>query len=339
MCNLPGSVILGVGFAMNFWKKDMEIDVAERRAERIIQKKRRKQKRSAKGLSAVPIQRRGPRSVHERNEDRHVLRGKTAVAETDGKTFEVPLLNLSSNGVMIGCSKKLAIGDQLTLSIEDCAPIVTAVRWIREERVGLEFIAETVIIAEAGVRDFIMDAIRKEHQKACYSPKVEIGSERRDVATRHPIVWLGKLWCDGVDATARLRNISRTGAMMSLSEDLHLSKGSEVTLCLGGAGDLRGTVRWLSGQECGIEFAEEFDVSMLLNETYAELAPQDDDEGIAGPREEEENADDHDVLRVRLGNVENPHRPPDMDYHRLTLDELYETLYRKPKDGPLVGPN
>ncbi|QZD92158.1 PilZ domain-containing protein [Qipengyuania xiapuensis] len=317
---------------MTFWKKDIAEDVAERRAERIIQRKRSKQDRSAKGLGAVAIPRRGARAIHQRNEDRHVLKGKKATADLEGDIFDVSLLNLSSNGVMIGSDRHLAIGDEITLSIEDCAPITTAVRWVRDGRIGLEFIAETVIIAEAGVRDFIMKTIRKEHEAASYSPKLAIGSERRDVAKRHQLVWVGKLKLGEKDATARLRNISRSGAMVSLSGNLDLDDDRDVILSLRHAGDLAGKVRWHAGQECGIEFADEFDVSLLVNESYAELEPEMERAAKRGDEGEEDSGpSDYDLLRVRHGNVENPHHAPDMEYKALTLEELYATLHPKGK--------
>lgn len=322
---------------MVFRKREVERDVAEARAERIIQKKRRKQNRSARGLGAVAIARGGQRAIHQRNEDRHILREKTAVAEIAGEKIEVPLLNLSSNGVMIACEEKLAIGDELTLAIEDCAPITTAVRWVRKGRVGLEFVAETVIIAEAGVRDFIMKTIRKEHEASSFSPKLEIGSERRDIAKRHEIVWVGKLkWEDG-ETTARLRNISRSGAMISLSQEPGLSDGASVSLLLRNAGELAGIVRWHSGKEFGVEFREEFDVSLLVNESYAELAPAMEENALGDPVGEDPLSD-FELLKVRHGNVENPHHAPDMEYKRLTLDEIWATLGTREQLSPDEAP-
>ncbi|MBX7539999.1 PilZ domain-containing protein [Qipengyuania sphaerica] len=320
---------------MNFWRKDITADVAESRAGVIIQKKKRKQDPKASGLGAVAIPRNGPRAVHQRNEDRHVLRGKTARADVGGNIHDVQLLNLSSNGVMIGCDLNLAIGEEVYLSIEECAPITTAVRWVRNGRIGLEFIAETVIIAEAGVQDFIVKTIRREVEASGYSNGLTVGTERRDASKRHPLVFVGKMRWNERQATARLRNISRTGAMIAVADATTLRDGDEVTLSLTGAGDIKAWIRWSADRQYGLQFTEEFDVSMLVNESCAELAPPDDAGGLASPSSNS-GEEDFDSLRVRLGRVDNPHRAPDMEYGRLTLDEIYATLY--PEGRPAKMP-
>lgn len=314
---------------MNFWRKDIEAETqSETRADVIIQKKRRKQDPQAKGLSAVSIGRRGARAIHQRNEDRHVLEGTMAKALVGGQEHEVKLLNLSSNGVMIGFDGEVEIGEQLRLVIDECAPITTAVRWMRRGRVGLEFVAETVIIAEAGVQDFIIKTIAREHENAGYKPAVNVGAEKRGADKRHPMVWLAKLLWKGGEATARLRNISSTGSMIALSVPADLERGAEVVLALHEVGTLRARVRWCADRQFGLEFLDPFDVSQMAGLACAELAPPDDAGGLAAPSYEDEPADDDfNSLRIRLGKVRNPHQPPDLRYGRLTLDEVYATLY------------
>ena len=313
---------------MNFWRKDIEAQPTETRADVIIKKKRRKQDPQASGLGAVAIQRSSARSVHQRNEDRHVLEGSMAKAIIAGQEHEVKLLNLSSNGVMIAFDGNLDIGQTVRIAVEECAPITTAVRWLRRGRVGLEFIAETVIIAEAGVQDFIIKTITREQEKAGYSPAVRVGAEQRGVETRHALVWVAKLQSEAGEATARLRNISSTGAMIALSGPSNLKNGEKVALGLANTGAVASTVRWVADRQVGLAFHEEFDVSRLVEESCAELAPPDDAGGLGASRNEETLPDDDfDSLRIRLGNVQNPHRPPDMEYGKLTLDEVYATLY------------
>ena len=312
---------------MNFWRKDIPVEAAETRADVIIRKKQRKQDPQAKGLGAVSIGRRGARSIHQRNEDRHVLRGKPAKADVGGIIHEVSLLNLSSNGVMIECGENMRIGEEVYLSIEECAPITTAVRWIRKGRIGLEFIAETVIIAEAGVQDYIVKTIRREAEAAGAASSLTVGSERRDIAKRHPLVFLAKLGWDGRDATARLRNISRSGAMIAVADRQDLASGDTVTLSLAKAGDIAARIRWAADPQYGLEFIEDFDVSLLVNESCAELAREDDFGGLGALRQDDFSDEDCATLDVRLGKVDNPHHAPKLRYGRLTLDEVYATLY------------
>ena len=313
---------------MKIWRKGIVDEPAETRADVIIQKKRRKQVPNAKGLEAVAIPRSGPRSVHQRNEDRHVLRGTKATADIAGEIHEVSILNLSSNGVMIAHEGDLRIGEQVYLTIEDCSPITTAVRWLRAGKVGLEFIAETVIIAEAGVQDYIVKTIRREAEAAGTAGTLKIGGEQRDAAKRHSLVFMGKARWDGGESTARLRNISSSGAMVALADNTNLAKGDALTLSLVNAGELKAHIRWISDRQFGLQFDQPFDVSLLVNENAAELAPPDDFGGLASSSTADEpTEDDFDSLKIRLGNVRNPHRPPEMRYGKLTLDEVYATLY------------
>lgn len=313
---------------MSFWRKDITAEPGETRADVIIQKKRRKQLPNAKGLGAVTIPRNGPRAVHQRNEDRHVLRGTRATADVGGEIRDVELLNLSSNGVMIALDADLRIGGELYLTIEDCAPITTAVRWMRGGRVGLEFIEETVIIAQAGVQDYIVKTIRREAEEAGTAASLKIGSEQRDTDRRHPLVFLCKAKWAEHQSTARLRNISTSGAMIALADHTDLASGDAITLSFVNAGEIGARIRWVADRQYGLQFDAPFDVSLLVNENAAELAPPDDFNGLAAPvGSDEPTADDFDSLRIRLGNVRNPHRPPDLRYGKLTLDEVYATLY------------
>ena len=313
---------------MNFWRKDIDEDFAETRADVIIQKKKRKQDPQASGLGAVAIARRGQRAIHQRNEDRHYLEGTTAKAVIDGREEDVKVINLSSNGVMIGYEGDAPIGSTVCIAIDECAPITTAVRWGRRGRVGLEFIAETVIIAEAGVQDFIVKTIARERAMEGYNFTPHVAAEQRGVERRHQLVFVGKLRWKDRSATARLRNISRSGAMIAVSQNNSVASGDEVTLALENAGDIKAKVRWVVDQHLGLQFDEDFDVALLAQEICAELCPPDDSRGLRVPAATASHADDEgDSMLVRLGKVTNPHHPPEMDYQRLTLDEIYATLY------------
>ena len=313
---------------MNLWRKDIAEEVSDARADKILPKKRRKQTPGAKGLSAVSIGRRDTRSTHQRNEDRYVLSGTKAVAKIDEDKHDVEILNLSSNGVMIAHDGAPEIGQRISIAFDDCAPISAEIRWIRAGRIGMEFAAETVIIAEAGVQDFIIKTISRDRAAAHYQPDAKIGAEQRGVDQRHDLVWLGKLCWGAHSVTARLRNVSATGAMVSVSSDVSLTRGDQVELVLETIGKTRGSIRWIAGKQIGIEFAEAFDVSGLVHEACAQLAPQDDAQGLAPNRSRpQEMADEGDDMTVRLGMVENPHCTPDMQYGRLTIDEVYATLY------------
>ena len=320
---------------MNFWRRDISIEPEKTRADVIIQKKRRKQDPSAKGLGAVAISRLGARSVHQRNEDRHVLEGSRAIAIIAEQEHEVELLNLSSNGVMIGHEGELEIGQLVRIAIAECAPITTAVRWVQKKRVGLEFAAETVIIAEAGVQDYIIKTIAREKAEAYYIPDFKVGAEQRGVEKRHPLLWVGKLRAREHEWTARLRNISATGAMVSLSAPSDLAENSHVDLTLDGMTGFVARVRWRIGQQIGLEFFDRFDVASLMAISCAELAPDEVmDEAEVIEETEKSQADtppgdDFDSLRLRFANRGEPHRKPVSIYSRMSLDEVYDALHTK----------
>ena len=320
---------------MNFWRKDITAEDAETRADVIIQKKRRKQDPKAKGLGAVSIGRRGARAIHQRNEDRHYLNGTTARAAFGSSEYEVKILNLSSNGVMIELEDEIAIGERVSLTFDECAPITAEARWIRGRKAGLEFVAETVIIADAGVQDFIIKTISRQNEKSGHPLDLKVGPELRACDKRHELVWLAKVRHDGGDTTVRVRNISAKGAMISLAREAALSRGADVKLSLEQIGDFPARIRWAADRQVGIEFASDFDVSELVHEACAELAPPDDARGLGAPERDAGFSDEPDSLRVKLGKVTNPHQPPEMEYKRLTIEELYATLYPngRPEDG------
>lgn len=312
---------------MTFWRKGLASDAEPSRADVILQKKKRKQSGSTKGLGAVAIARSGVRAVHQRNEDRFVLRGISAETQVSGKDVTVELLNLSSNGVMIATDHAFDIGEEVRLTLDECSVVTTAVRWVRNRRVGLEFLQETVILADAGVQEYVLRTIRREAAASGHSGHLAIGKEQRIPSPRHNLVFVAKLcWAD-CETTARLRNISANGAMIALANDTDLERGDEVTLSLVRAGDVAARVQWVKDRQCGLEFDAPFDVSLLLHESAAELAPEPKDD-ICGNSDADGSAPgDFDALRLRLGNVRNPHCPPQMRYGKLTLDEVYATLY------------
>lgn len=321
---------------MNFWRRDIKSEPEQSRADVIIQKKRRKQDPKATGLGAVAIPRVGTRTVHQRNEDRHFLEGTMATAIIAEEEHEVRILNLSSNGVMISYDGLLEIGQNVRIAIEECAPITTAVRWLNHGKVGLEFAAETVILAKAGVQDFIIKTISREKQLESYNPDFTVGPEQRGVEKRHHLVWVGKLNWDNRDATVRLRNISASGAMVSLSAPASLSTDFEVELALNEMERIPARVCWSAGEQFGLEFSEDFDVAKLIAIACAELAPPEEPETVEEAVEDypdDQDGEDFNSLRVRLANRGEGDRKPVSVYSRLSLEEVYDTLHPQAEDA------
>jgi EAL domain-containing protein (putative c-di-GMP-specific phosphodiesterase class I) len=78
---------------------------------------------------------------------------------------------------------------------------------------------------------------------------------------RHRLIRTGRLRWDGREAEVRLRNISAGGAMVEC--DRPLAAGTKVELNLDEAGRLEAEVRWSSGGQIGLQFAEEFELRKL----------------------------------------------------------------------------
>ena len=84
-----------------------------------------------------------PRSVRrvfdQRSEERIAPTSEHAILEYRGTRMAVDLLNLSPSGAMIGFSETPNIGERVRLEILDRKPVCGYVRWIRDDRMGLNF--------------------------------------------------------------------------------------------------------------------------------------------------------------------------------------------------------
>ena len=298
------------------WHTKLGERADEGRAERIILKKRRKQDPAAKGLGAVAICRPGSRA----NDDRANLRSKAAQAGHRGLSYDVALLDLSSNGIMIAAEIPAEHGDNLSLVIEDSLPMTTCVRWVRDGKLGLEFSAGTEIVAEPEKRSLLLDTVCP-HKKDQSGPPFPAMS--RTVAGPQ-LVWVAKLLCEGRKATARLRTISESGAILSLSEPLGLTEGAKITIQLATIGSPTGKAGWCAGQEVYVRFNKDFDVTALRDEPCAEISAAD--ATASGSFHGHEVQDDMDHLHIAAVRIGQWQKISDHENRSVSLDELHEML-------------
>ena len=80
------------------------------------------------------------RMFDERGEPRDPA-GVSGILDWRGKTLVVGLANLSPSGAMLICDEVPHIGETITLQLADHAPTPGAVRWVRDGRIGIHFIA------------------------------------------------------------------------------------------------------------------------------------------------------------------------------------------------------
>lgn len=276
----------------------------------------------AGSLGSVEIPRAQGRATHQREEDRFSSINETASATWRDATCEVTIKNISSKGVQIKTEKPANIGEVISLTISDCDPINCEVRWVRDGAIGLEFVAETQLLAETGVVGFVVESIKTSLDAAGEGDSTKVGVEQRAAAERHGIVWLGSLRIGEKTCTARIRNISKTGAMVHWEGSAEPCKGDRATLDLGSAGKIKGTLKWTAGHETGIAFDEDYDVSRLAKERATHT----------GVIRETEAKSSESSVDERVGRAMRNYSIPttissSIQKSRLTLEEVYATLY------------
>ena len=239
-------------------------------------------------LSSVEVPRSEGRSANHRDDDRHRLNSEVARARIDGIEHDVDLINLSGGGAMIRADFAPRMWQRVDLILAEGGEIECAVRWIREDRIGLEFAHETRIDCDPEARDsLLLDVIHRSFPDVAFSPRAEadvppppepvtkgddddaVANSRR-TERRHPLVWMGEIYFAHTNEKVRIRNISENGALVESPVQYPLNV--EVLLDLGEAGQHFATVSWACGDKAGLKFNNSFDLKLLGN-SKPELAP------------------------------------------------------------------
>ena len=239
-------------------------------------------------LSSVEVPRTEGRSQDHRDDDRHRLDQETVTVRFDRKNHQADLINLSGGGAMIRADFAPRLWERVDLIFSEGAEIECAVRWLRDDRVGLEFAHETKIDCDPELRDsLLLDVLRRSFGDAAIStPRKEPPEAKRasiveqddsdDVANsrrterRHPLVWMGQIHYNHDSEKVRLRNISENGALIEAPVSYPL--GAEVFLDLDDAGQHFATVSWTFGDKVGLKFNAPFDMK-VLGKSKPQVAP------------------------------------------------------------------
>ena len=217
-------------------------------------------------LNSVAVPREEARKSNNRHDDRHRLVQETVRIGHAGRMFDVELVNLSGGGAMVSGDFGAKLWDKVTLHLGDDGTIDCAVRWVRDDRAGLEFAHETRIDCGADEQaEVLREVVRRSFPDLEFSAP-ELPAEPHDgdevrAAKRHPLVWSGLLHHDYQSTPVRLRNISATGAMIECSAALRV--GSEPLLELGDTLSVSTTVAWTVGDHAGLSFQAPFDLHDL----------------------------------------------------------------------------
>ena len=221
-------------------------------------------------LHSVSVPREEVRRSNTRGEDRHRLAEEAGSVKYKGKTYSVELINVSGGGAMVSGSFEPKLWDRVELHLGDDGVIDCAVRWLKDDRIGLEFAHETrldcsrdeqaTVLREVIQRSFA-DVDFNEPEPAPAPPTPPENSDDHRGDRRHPLIWSGALHYDFQSIPVRLRNISATGALIDCPFNMRV--GAEPLLDLGDAGSIFATVAWVVGEQVGLKFQTEFDLTQL----------------------------------------------------------------------------
>jgi hypothetical protein len=213
------------------------------------------------------------RSSNHRLKDRHRLSGETATILHAGRIIPVEVINLSHGGAMVRGAFEPKLWEIVELQIGEGFGIEAAVRWLKDDRVGLEFAHETRIECDPEERaELLLEVIRRsfDEQDIQFAPEEDYGPGfaaesgqdlgKRD-ERRHPLIWVGEIHYAHDTNPTRLRNVSEGGALIDVAADY--PPGAEVLLDLAEGGQVFGTIVWTCGDQAGLRFKEPFDIGCL----------------------------------------------------------------------------
>lgn len=213
-------------------------------------------------LHSIPVKRQEGRRGDTRQQDRHRLSGETARLTRDGTTSEVELINVSGGGAMVSAPFEPMLHEKVELQLGPEGTIDCAVLWIRDGRLGLEFAHETRLdCSEDEQASVLRGVINRSFPDLPFESRLEIEDSEQRRATRHPMIWSGKLHHDFESIGVRVRNISATGAMIETSVPVPV--GAQPTLQLSDEAVLSCSVAWAVGDQIGVRFDRPFDMSLL----------------------------------------------------------------------------
>jgi hypothetical protein len=234
-----------------------------------------KKPRGAKAdtLHSVNVQRDVHRASNSRGEDRYRLTNEFARISHNGIDLDAELINLSGGGAMIAAPFEPLLWDRVDLHLGNHGTVECAVRWIREDRVGLEFAHETrldgpsdqmaILLRHVIERTFphIRFAPNQADTGESETPEKRDPNDHRD-GRRHPLIWTGVLYHDYQTTKIRVRNISTSGAMIESATPVRV--GAQPLLELSDTVSLSATVEWAVGDQVGVRFHQPFDMNMLV---------------------------------------------------------------------------
>ena len=218
---------------------------------------------SEDALSVQMIRRSEVRRSDNRTEGRQRLEHEQVLVELEGRSVPLSLINLSPGGAMLEGNFQFNLFSKVILVLPGDHRVGCVVRWMKGDRVGLEFGAGTnVQLSDEEHRELVRSVIAKTFPGFDLA-QLETKREQapHDRAPRQTLTWTATL-IHGVRSTpVRLRNVSSTGALIETG--LELSPGAEVALDLGPAGVIDSEVVWAFCDQAGLRFSRAFNLQLL----------------------------------------------------------------------------
>jgi hypothetical protein len=223
----------------------------------VARKAKAKREASAPGgLTRIAIKRLEARVTDQRLEDRHYGAVERSSIVFRRRRHEADVVNVSSRGAMIVAEIEPRIGEKIDIRFSEANRTRCVVRWVRDGRIGLEFVDETIFWETGGPGPVFH--YEQPAPEASSTPAVHVAVDREP---RQTLLRAGTLYWSGISIPVRLRNISEGGARVESGREL--CAGAEVELDLGDGNFAIAEVRWSNDGQVGLRFAETFDLEAL----------------------------------------------------------------------------
>jgi hypothetical protein len=224
----------------------------------LVASKGKKGEPATAGLTRIAIKRQETRITNQRLEDRHRNLVEEANVVFRRRRMTVGVVNVSSRGAMLAADIEPRIGEKIDILFTPDNKTKSVVRWVREGRVGIEFLEETIFWETDAT--FRYEPATPQ-QQAEDEAEAEAARAYQLREPRQRLLRSGTLHWGNVSIPVRLRNISGGGAQ--LESERMLQPGSEVELDLGEGGCKSAEIRWSSDGQVGLRFFEDFDFEAL----------------------------------------------------------------------------
>ena len=231
---------------------------AEKPSTPVARKSKPKSEAASLGsLAKLAIRREEARVTDQRSEDRLPGLVEETIVHFRRKKHMVRVVNVSSRGAMIAFdADDVRIGERIDIQFADENRTRTIVRWVRDGRIGVEFVNEA-IFWDRNQKGPVFEL----HQGGADADQGDPVGAFVDRQPRQTLLRAGTLYWSGISIPVRLKNISATGARVESGHEL--CPGAEVELDLGEAGFQVAEVRWSKDGQVGLRFAADFDLDSL----------------------------------------------------------------------------